>query len=46
MFDFSILSGGVAGDGTYGGGIAAILASVVARSILLVRRRRIEPRPS
>ncbi len=44
LFDFSILSGGVAGGATYAGGIAAILAYPVVAVILLVRRHRIELR--
>jgi len=43
MFDFSILSGAVAGDATYVGGLAAILAYPVVAVILLVRRHHIEP---
>ncbi len=47
MFDFSILSGGVTGDGIYAGGLAAILAYPAVAIILLVRRHRIElPAPS
>jgi len=41
LFDFSILSGAVAG-GAYAGGIAAMLAYPVVAVILLVRRHRIE----
>jgi len=43
LFDFSILSGAVAGDATYAGAIAAILAYPVVAVILLVGRHRIEP---
>ena len=42
MFDLSLLSGAVAGDGTYAGGLVAILAYPVVAAILLVRRRHIE----
>jgi uncharacterized protein len=45
LFDFSILSGAVAGDATYAGGLAAMLAYPVVAIILLVRRHRIEPAP-
>ena len=43
IFDFSILSGAVAGDGAYAGGLAPILAYPLVAGILLVRRHRIEP---
>jgi membrane protease YdiL (CAAX protease family) len=43
VYDFSILSGGVASDHTYSGGIAAILAYPIVAVIVLVRRHRIEP---
>ena len=43
LFDFSILSESVGGDGSYAGGVAAILAYPVVAVILLVRRHRIEP---
>ena len=45
LFDFSILSAAVAGDATYAGGLAAMLAYPVVAIILLVRRHRIEPAP-
>jgi hypothetical protein len=46
LFDFSLLSGSVGDDEVYLGSGAAILAYVVLGTILLVRRRRIEPSPA
>jgi membrane protease YdiL (CAAX protease family) len=43
LFDFSILSGAVAGGQPYAGGLAAILAYPLVAVILLARRHRIEP---
>jgi CAAX protease family protein len=43
LFDFSILSGAVADDKPYAGGLAAIVAYPLVAAILLARRHRIEP---